>query len=113
MAYIPTMRIVRTKRYVKDLKRLGVAIDERDALERSIAADPTGGDVVQGLRGIRKLRFAFGGRGKSGGGEVIYFLQLADDTALLLTAYAKNEKADLSANDRKVLLALVKELTDG
>jgi hypothetical protein len=65
------------------------------------------------LRGIRKLRFAFGGRGKSGGGRVIYFLQLADDTALLLMAYAKNEKADLSSNDRKALLALVKELTDG
>jgi hypothetical protein len=106
------MRIVRTKRYVKDLKRLGVATGERDVFERAIAADPTAGDVVQGLRGIRKLRFAFGGRGKSGG-RVIYFLQLTDDTALLLTAYAKNEKVDLSSDDRKALLGLVKELTDG
>ncbi len=107
------VQIVRTRRYVKDLKRLGVAAGEQDVLERSIASDPTAGDVVRGLSGIRKLRFAFGGRGKSGGGRVIYFLQLADDTALLLTAYAKNEKADLSSDDRKALLTLVKEMTDG
>lgn len=107
------MRIVRTKRYLKDIKRLGVTAVEQDALERSIASDPTGGDVIRGLAGIRKLRFAFGGRGKSGGGRVIYFLLLADDVALLLTAYAKNEKADLSSEDRKVLLALLKELTNG
>lgn len=107
------MRIVRTRRYLKDLKRLGVTASEQDALERSIASDPIAGDVIRGLTGIRKLRFAFGGRGKSGGGRAIYFLLLADDTALLLTAYAKNEKADLSSDDRKALLALVKELTDG
>lgn len=107
------MRIVRTKRYLKDIKRLGVTAVEQDALERSISSDPTGGDVIRGLAGIRKLRFAFGGRGKSGGGRVIYFLLLADDVALLLTAYAKNEKADLSSEDRKVLLALLKELTNG
>lgn len=107
------MRIVRTKRYLKDIKRLGVTAVEQDAFERSIASDPTGGDVIRGLAGIRKLRFAFGGRGKSGGGRVVYFLLLADDVALLLTAYAKNEKADLSSEDRKVLLALLKELTNG
>ena len=107
------MRIVRTLRYLKDLKRLALTQGEQDALERSIASDPTAGDVVRGLGGIRKLRFAFGGRGKSGGGRAIYFLLMSDDTALLLTAYAKNEKDDLSAKDRKVLQALVKELTDG
>jgi hypothetical protein len=37
---------------------------------------------------------------------------LSDDAALMLTAYAKNEMAALSADDRKTLLALVKELTD-
>lgn len=65
-----------------------------------------------GLSGVRKLRFAMGNRGKSGGGRVVYLLMLPDDTAILLLAYAKNEKSDLTPADRKVLRALLKELTD-
>lgn len=107
------MKIVRTKRYLKDLKRLGVSDADRAVLERSIAANPTVGDVIKGLDGIRKARFGFGGRGKRGGGRAIYFLMLADDTAVMLSAYAKNEKDDLSPEDRKALAALLKELRDG
>lgn len=106
------MRIVRTKRYARDLKRLGVTANEQDALEREIAGNPQAGDVIPGLHGLRKVRFGFGRRGKRGGGRAIYFLMLSDDAALMLTAYAKNEMDDLSAADRKALLALIKELTD-
>lgn len=106
------MKIVRTKRYLKDLKRIGASVVDASALERSIAANPEAGDVIQGLGGIRKIRFGIGNRGKQGGGRAIYFLMLSDDTALMLTAYAKNEKADLSSADRRALLTLVKELTD-
>lgn len=106
------MEIVRTKRYLKDLKRIGASASDVAALEQAVASNPLAGDVIQGLGGIRKMRFGLGGRGKRGGGRAIYFVILSDDTALMLTAYAKNEMADLSASDRKALLALVKELTD-
>lgn len=106
------MKIVRTKRYLKDLKRIGASDADRSALERSIAGNPDAGDVVQGLGGIRKIRFGLGNRGKSGGGRAVYFLMLSDDTVLMLAAYAKNEKADLSPADRKALLSILKELTD-
>jgi hypothetical protein len=52
------------------------------------------------------------GRGKSGGGRAIYVLVQAD-TAYLLLAYGKKDREDLSTEQRKVLTALVKELTDG
>lgn len=107
------MKIVRTRRYVKDLERIGASPADIAALEQAVASDPTRGEVIRGLGGIRKLRFALAGRGKSGGGRAIYFLILTDHTVLMLTAFAKNEKPDLSPADRKVLLALVKELTDG
>jgi hypothetical protein len=51
------MRIVRTSRYIRDLKRLRASSDEIAALEQSIADDPLSGDVIPGLGGIRKLRF--------------------------------------------------------
>lgn len=107
-----SLKIVRTKRYLKDLKRSGATSAEADAIDRTIASNPTAGDVVQGLSGIRKIRFGLHNRGKRGGGRAIYFMMLADDAALMLTAYAKNEKADLSSEDRKALLALIKELND-
>lgn len=106
------MKIVRTKRYLKDMKRIGASSSDIAALEHAIASNPTVGNVIQGLDGIRKMRFGLGNRGKRGGGRAIYFLMLSDDAALMLTAYAKNEMADLSVADRKALLALVKELTD-
>lgn len=64
-----------------------------------------------GLGGIRKLRVAFGGRGKRGGGRMIYALLLAGGPVALLRAYSKNEAADLTAEERRQ--ALVKEIEDG
>ncbi|HRQ25796.1 type II toxin-antitoxin system RelE/ParE family toxin [Hyphomicrobium sp.] len=106
------MRFVRTKRYEKDLKRIGASDTDALAIETAIAERPEAGDVIKGLHGMRKIRFGVGGRGKRGGGRAIYFLMLADDVALMLTAYAKNEKDDLTEDDKKALRALLKDLID-
>jgi hypothetical protein len=113
MAYIKTMRVVRTRRYQRDLKRLGLRDAEIAALEEAVAGNPLAGSVIPGLGGIRKLRFSLGGKGKRGGGRVIYFLVLADDTVFMLFAYAKAHQTDLSEEQRRLALAIVKELTDG
>lgn len=113
MAYLTVMRIVRTKRYLKDLKRLRLSEAERAALEFAVASDPLSGDVIPGLEGLRKLRFAMGGKGKRGGGRVIFYLVIADDLAILLTAYAKSEREDLSPDQKKAILAVLKEMKDG
>jgi hypothetical protein len=106
------MKIVRTKRYQKDMKRIGASSADVDAVEQFIASNPTAGDVIQGLRGIRKVRFAIGSRGKRGGGRAVYFLMLRDGVAIMLLAYAKNEQSDLSATQRKEILKVLKELED-
>ncbi len=103
------MKIVRTTRYRRDMDRIGASSAEMEALERNIADMPTSGAVVPGLRGIRKIRFGLAGRGKRGGGRAIYYLLVADDAAIMLAAYAKNEKDDLSPADRKAILTLLKE----
>jgi hypothetical protein len=66
------MKIVRTRRYLKDMKRIGATAIDMASLEQEIAANPTAGDVIQGLGGIRKIRFGIGNRGKRGGGRAIY-----------------------------------------
>ena len=95
------------------MKRLGASLGDVDALEQRIAGDPRCGAVIPGLGGIRKLHFSIGGKGKRGGGRAIYFLIIADDLAVMLFAYAKSEKEDLTAAEKKAARALMKEIMDG
>lgn len=106
------MKIVRTRRYLKDMERIGATERDVGRLEEAVSTNPTAGDVVPGLGGIRKLRFALAGRGKRGGGRAIYFLMMADDVAVMLFAYSKSAQEDLTADQRKAAMALLKEMTD-
>ena len=106
------MRIVQTTRYLRDLKRLGASASEIDRLEQTIANNPEAGAVIPGLGGVRKLRFALGGKGKRGGGRAIYFLMVSEDLAVMLFAYAKSDKEDMTPAERKAALAVMKEITD-
>ncbi len=67
------MQIVRTKRYVRDMRKIGASAEDMLRLETEISGQPDIGDVIPGLSGIRKIRFQLGGRGKRGGGRAIYF----------------------------------------
>jgi len=77
-----------------------------------IASDPTCGAVVQGSGGIRKVRFARRGKGKSGGARVIYYHHSDDRPVFLLTIFAKGEKSNLSDAETNALAKLVKQLVD-
>ncbi len=106
------VRFIQTNRYLKDLKRLRASRDDIAELERAIANNPFAGDVIPGLCGIRKLRFAIGNKGKRGGGRAVYFLMLAEDVTVMLFAYAKSEKEDMSRAEKKAALALISEMLD-
>jgi mRNA-degrading endonuclease RelE of RelBE toxin-antitoxin system len=82
--------------------------DQRTLLVSYLAAHPLAGDLIAGTGGVRKLRWAVAGRGKRGGARVIYYVHNERLPLFLLTAYAKNVRADLSAKDRAGLKALVK-----
>jgi hypothetical protein len=62
--------VVETPSYLADAERL-FSSDERKAIVDRLAADPTCGVVIPGGGGIRKVRFGFGARGKSGGARII------------------------------------------
>jgi hypothetical protein len=83
---------------------------ERARLVDYLAYNPTAGDLIQGTGGVRKLRWALEGRGKSGGARVIYFYHNAGVPVFALTAYAKNDRSDLSQQDRNDLKLLTEVL---
>lgn len=105
-----TMEIIRTSAFTKAIAKLKVSEVELEALESEIATKPQSGDVIQGLKGVRKIRFAYGGKGKRGGGRCIYLVLAVEDTIYLLLAYGKAQQSDLSQEQRKVVLALIEEL---
>ena len=106
------MEVVRTSAFTKALKRLGASDTDIEKLEREIAGNPEAGDVIQGLSGARKGRFAMGGKGKRGGGRAIYVVVWRDDTAYLLFAYSKSAQEELSNAQRVALAAIIKDITD-
>ncbi len=76
-----------------------LASEEKLSLINYLAAHPQAGDIMQGTGGIRKLRWAAQGRGKSGGVRVIYYYHNETIPLFLLTVFGKGEKSNLSKSE--------------
>ncbi|MBR0280054.1 MAG: type II toxin-antitoxin system RelE/ParE family toxin [Oscillibacter sp.] len=98
--------------FEKDRKRLGLTEEERDALASDLMLNPKAGPVIRGTGGARKLRYALANRGKSAGARIIYADFSEYHRLYFLTAYAKREKANLTAkecNELKKLLNILEQ----
>ena len=84
--------------------------DEYREFQNVLLKDPAAGDLIKGGGGIRKIRFAVKGRGKSGGVRTIYFWAKAKDQIYMLVIYPKSKKDTLTANETAILHDYVKEL---
>lgn len=102
--------VVETPSCLADAERL-FSLQERLAIVDRLATDPTCGGVVPGSGGLRKVRFGFGGRGKSGGARIIYLFS-GESLPVFLAVFAKNEKADLSKADRTALAKMVTDMIE-
>ncbi|WP_049630829.1 type II toxin-antitoxin system RelE/ParE family toxin [Cellvibrio sp. pealriver] len=80
--------------------------EEKRLLINHLATHPQAGDLIQGTGGIRKLRWAIQSKGKSGGARIIYYYHNESIPLFLLTAFGKNEKANISAAERNDLAKL-------
>lgn len=82
--------------------------DEEYRLSQAQLVDkPDAGKIIQGSGGLRKLRWSAGGHGKRGGVRIIYYWIVARETILLIFAYAKNERDDLTSDQLRQLRDLV------
>ncbi len=81
--------------------------DEYLGLQSFLLQYPEAGKVVRGSGGVRKVRWAIAGKGKSGGVRVIYYFKRQEDEIWLLTIYSKNEVENIPAH---VLRQIAKEI---
>jgi hypothetical protein len=70
--------------------------EERAEFASFLAANPEAGDLIRGSGGVRKVRWARSGTGKSGGVRVVYLVRNEDGEVYLLTMYSKSKAASIS-----------------
>ncbi len=80
-------------------------------MQNRLLENPEVGQVIQGTGGMRKLRVALEGRGKRGGARVIYYRLVDRQQILLLLIYDKSRADDLTAEQKRMLRALVEAET--
>ena len=102
-----TREFVILPEFDKRWKEIGFTDTELRILQEELTVNPTKGDLMQETGGLRKIRVAFEGRGKSGSARVCYVDFAVCEKIYLLTAYTKNEKDNRSAKERKEIKKLI------
>ena len=101
------------------LRKAATLMDEveRSDLVVFLGMNPDSGDMIPGAGGVRKVRWAAPGKGKSGSFRVVYYFHSKSFPLFLLTVYAKKQKANLTQAERnefkKLVPLLVKAYTKG
>ncbi|MBQ9664384.1 MAG: type II toxin-antitoxin system RelE/ParE family toxin [Oscillospiraceae bacterium] len=105
-----TREFIYTVPFQKSWKAMGLSDDDQKALEEALLKTPQLGDVIVGTGGARKMRITLEGRGKSGGGRVIYVDVYEKEHLYLLLAYPKNVQDDLTPEQTKMIRKLVEAI---
>ena len=87
---------------------MGLSDDERLQLE--VVKDPKLQPVIPGTGRLRKMRFAFEGRGKSGSVRILYVDFEEVKLIYLISAFPKSEKESLTQAERKAIKKVVDEI---
>ncbi len=104
------MTVIETPEFIKDVKRSSMSVEEHRELINFLAANPTAGVLLEGTGGIRKVRFAGGGRGKSGSYRVVYYYHDKSIPLFALNIFSKKDKANLTKAERNMMKKLVQIL---
>ncbi|MEP5938815.1 MAG: type II toxin-antitoxin system RelE/ParE family toxin [Erythrobacter sp.] len=104
--------VIETEGYLRAAKDAKMSADQMTNAVDVVAADPEVGDVMAGTGGVRKLRLAGRGKGKSGGYRIVYFYGGGDIPVFLLTVFGKGEKANLTQGERNALRQFIATLKE-
>lgn len=102
------MVIIETSIFTRQVQLL-LSDEEYRELQLELVHHPEKGKLIPRSGGLRKIRWASTGRGKSGGIRTIYFWAFSRDQIFMLFIYAKNEQEDLTPDQLKILRKLMME----
>ena len=96
--------VVETPEFIKRASAVGMSNEDRRDVIDQLAANPEAGISLGG--GLRKVRIARRGSGKSGGYRVLHFYRSSDMPLFLLSDFDKNSMAYISRSDQAELIKL-------
>lgn len=99
------MIFIETPIFTEDVRTL-LSDEEYAQFQQYLVATPDAGALITQTGGLRKVRWAVQGRGKSAGVRVIYYHVTADAQIRLILIYKKGVKDSLSAAEKAVLKKL-------
>ncbi|HEX2204614.1 MAG TPA: type II toxin-antitoxin system RelE/ParE family toxin [Longimicrobium sp.] len=83
--------------------------EEYREFQLRLVENPELGKLIPKTGGLRKVRWEAEGRGKRGGYRVIYYWAVNPEVIVMLAMFAKNERADLNEEQKRVLRRIVEE----
>jgi hypothetical protein len=102
------MVFIETSIFTRQVQALLTDAELRE-LQEALALRPGMGSLLVGGGGLRKARWTRAGQGKSGGIRVIYYWEVTADQILMLFAFAKGERANLTSAQLKILKQIAEE----
>ncbi|MDH5668817.1 MAG: type II toxin-antitoxin system RelE/ParE family toxin [Nitrospira sp.] len=94
----------------KSFEAAALSLMDENAYDRLIeflARNYLNGDIIPGTGGVRKIRYARQGKGKSAGFRVIYYYHSEGHPIVPFTIFAKNQKTNLSEAEKTELYKIV------
>lgn len=100
--------------FTKKWRELGLTDENLRALENILLKDPKAGDAIKGTGGLRKIRVPMEnkGKGKRGGARVLYVDIELKDKIYFINVYSKDEKSDITPDEKKAFKAVVNFLKE-
>lgn len=105
-----TRRFIHSPKFDSQWKALGLDDDALRDLQSLLLQNPKAGPVIRDTGRLRKIRFSFGGRGKSHSARVCYVDFEKEETIFLITVFAKNEMENISKKERNDVKSLIVRL---
>jgi hypothetical protein len=94
--------IIETPTFTRQIGTI-LSDEEYRSLQNRIVEHPDLGTVIPGTKGLRKLRFAEGGKGKRGGGRLIYYWLAKSEVLYMVYTYRKSAAEDLTKSQLAIL----------
>ena len=98
-----------TSEFDKQWDRMGLDDEDLRRLENDIVNNPKVGVVIRGAGGLRKMRFAFKGKGKSGSARALYVDFVVYERIYLIYAYPKGQQDDIPSDEREMFKMIISQ----
>ena len=108
-----TRTFIETPFFTKKWYSMGLDDDDLFNLQTRLLNNPKLGADIPGTNGLRKIRISCNGHGKRGGARVVYVDIEIREEIHLINVYPKNEKDDLTEQEKKAIALVIKTLKEG